>query len=350
MSPTVAAESLQRLLEAAAELGLDAAELAAAASLDPNLAGQAGARAPLGALCNLWEAVAARWPRGDLVPRMVRWRSAGDYGVVGFLAATAPTVAHALDVVQTHLRVWADEPRLLREAGRVSVRWSRPLTERPGLLRLSEATLAEVLGALRAATHAPLKPSAVAFAHAAPADPRPLEAFFGAPVRWEAAETWLHLTGEQLAMPLPGADARLHALLAPLARAELERCPAEASVAERARQELNGRLSDGAPTAAVVARRLAMSERTLRRRLAQEGLGFRRLLEQKRVALARAYVANPAVPLSEVSFVLGFSEPSAFHRAFKRWTGQTPATFRRSRWPDAAASATGATPLPPAPR
>jgi AraC-like DNA-binding protein len=90
-------------------------------------------------------------------------------------------------------------------------------------------------------------------------------------------------------------------------------------------------LSRGVPTVEDVARRMATSERTLRRRLEEGGSSFRELLDDTRERLARNYVRDRRMALSEVAFMLGFSEPSAFHRAFKRWTGTTPAAFRSRR-------------------
>ena len=331
MSPTISGQALRHLLAAANELQLDTASLAAAAGVDEGALGAEGVRVPLSTLHALWEATAQSWPQGDLVPRVVRCVSVRSYGVLGFLCQSASTVGAALhDVLQT-LKLYTDEPRLEATGGRIRVRYTRPLTERPGLWRATESTLAEVLSTARFLTGQELAPLAVSFAHAAPADVGPLDAFFGVTVNWEASESSLELSPAQLALPLESADEQLHALLLPVARAALARCAPGDSVVERTRHALGGCLSEGAPTVSQVARKLSMSERTLRRRLAQEGLGFKHLLEQTRAQLARDYVANPQVPLAEVSYALGFSEPSAFHRAFKRWTGKTPARFRGVR-------------------
>ena len=86
---------------------------------------------------------------------------------------------------------------------------------------------------------------------------------------------------------------------------------------------------EGVPTLEQVAKRLATSERTLRRRLEEGGTSFRNLLDETRAELARSYVRDRRLPLTEVAFLLGFSEPSAFHRAFKRWTDTTPSAWRQ---------------------
>ena len=85
----------------------------------------------------------------------------------------------------------------------------------------------------------------------------------------------------------------------------------------------------GAPTLQTAAAHLRTSPRTLKRRLQEEGTTFQDLLDSVRCDLAKRYLEEPRLALGEVSFLLGFSEPSAFHRAFKRWTGKTPLAYRQ---------------------
>ena len=84
-------------------------------------------------------------------------------------------------------------------------------------------------------------------------------------------------------------------------------------------------------SAGEIARQLGMSQRTFARRLASEGLTFRELLETLREKLARKYLSDPALPISEIAWLLGYQEVSAFTHAFKRWTGKTPREARRQR-------------------
>ena len=91
-----------------------------------------------------------------------------------------------------------------------------------------------------------------------------------------------------------------------------------------------GELSRGRLTANQVAGQLRMSRRTLCRKLESEGTSFTALLADLRQRLALQYVGSHDLGLSEIAFLLGFSEAAAFHRAFKRWTGQTPLEYRRA--------------------
>jgi AraC-like DNA-binding protein len=107
--------------------------------------------------------------------------------------------------------------------------------------------------------------------------------------------------------------------------------PAPDSSAHRVRRILADALADGEgqATLAAVADKLHMSERSLQRRLADEGLKFDALLDELRRELAVRYLQDRKVAIAEVAYLLGYSEPSAFHRAFKRWTGKTPSELRQ---------------------
>ena len=88
-------------------------------------------------------------------------------------------------------------------------------------------------------------------------------------------------------------------------------------------------LSEGIPRVADVARTLGLSVRSLHRRLAQDGLSFRMLTEETRKELAEGLLRDERYSLSEIAFLTGFSEQSAFNRAFKRWIGRSPAQHRK---------------------
>ncbi|MFS8070938.1 MAG: helix-turn-helix domain-containing protein, partial [Byssovorax sp.] len=164
----------------------------------------------------------------------------------------------------------------------------------------------------------------------APRDTRAIEAFFKAPVRFASAESQLILEAATLATPLLKADPDLAAFFALRADDLLERHSAE-GLAQRLRALLEGELGRVLPTLETAATRLGVSARTLRRRLQEEGTTFQDTLDETRCELAKRHLGEDKLALGEVAFLLGFSEPSAFHRAFKRWTGQTPLSYRRLR-------------------
>ena len=329
--PTISSRAFRTLLASLAESGMDAVDVCRRAGFDPAVCEDPEARVPLATLHAIWEEQLARGAPVDAALRGATRYQPSDYALVGFVCMNSATLGEALQQVVRYLKLWTDEPSIAFVGQDVlRLKYSVVLPDRPGLRLATEATFAELLHAARRVLQTPLVPHSVAFTHAAPASTEAHDAFFGTRVRWEQPHTELRLWPEQLALPIPRGDPALGAFLGELAnRALAQKTPTPGSLREELRALIGEELSRGLPTIAGLARRMATSPRTLRRRLESEGTSFRDLLDQTRAELARGYVAQPALPLCEVAFLLGFSEPSAFHRAFKRWTGRTPASYRQ---------------------
>src|SRR5262249_51637173 len=133
---------------------------------------------------------------------------------------------------------------------------------------------------------------------------------------------------ETLEIPLLRADAALQAILEAQVMAVIEKLPRGEATTDAVRRYLAGGLGDGQPTLEQIAPRLHMSPRTLHRRLEEEGTSFRQVLSEVRRELAARHLSEGRLAIGEIAFLLGFSEPSAFHRAFKRWTGHAPLAWR----------------------
>lgn len=103
------------------------------------------------------------------------------------------------------------------------------------------------------------------------------------------------------------------------------------SLIERTKDFIACVLSEGLPKMDEIARRLGMSVRSLHRRLAKDGMTFQNLTETTRRELAEGLLRDERSSLSEIAFLTGFSEQSSFNRAFKRWVGHTPATYRKEK-------------------
>ncbi|MCC6998349.1 MAG: AraC family transcriptional regulator [Deltaproteobacteria bacterium] len=159
----------------------------------------------------------------------------------------------------------------------------------------------------------------------------------GVAPRWGQRVNALELPRAALEQPLVAADPALSSVIERHAEALLARRPAPGdTTAERVRRllaEVLGQAGqapeEGAASLAAVAARLHASERSVQRRLADEGTSFDALLDEVRHGLALQFLGDPRIAIAEVAFLLGYSEPSAFHRAFKRWTGKTPSELRR---------------------
>jgi len=328
--PTLASGSIRKLASMLTERGLDPAPLLAQAGLDPALLEDRDARVPVVRLHRLWDLVLAATPLTDGALLGAERYAPGDYGLVGFVAMNSATMGEALGHAVRYVGLWTDEPGMtLRDDGTLAVAYRSRFDDSPGYRVATEAAPAEILNGARVLTQAPITPREVRFSHPGPRDASAHERFFGCPVRFRTPDIAMVFRPEDLALPLPRADAQLGAYLRTIANDALaKRGSAEPTELDRIRQILAEELQKGVPSLLAVARRVASSERTLRRRLDDHGTSFRALLDETRAELARGYVRDPRLPLSEVAFLLGFSEPSAFHRAFKRWTDTTPSAWR----------------------
>lgn len=165
-----------------------------------------------------------------------------------------------------------------------------------------------------------------------PDDISDLGELFGCEVRARASWSGWAIPRDVWDLPLRRRDPVLRALLARQADAMATRAPIVKSLASDVRRVLASRLARGEADIGLVARDLAMSSRTLQRRLAAEGLSYHELLDRVRRETAETCLGDASLAIAEVAYLIGYSEPAAFHRAFRRWTGVTPQAFRqRSR-------------------
>ncbi len=291
------------------------------------------ARIPYDDLIALWEGVMRVADEPAFPVRAGASSTAHDYDAVGFACMTQPTLGEAIAQVVRYSRAWTDrsEWRLERDARTVSVIFACPDPYRLGVRCATENILAELLNAGRKLTGVEYPAARVRFRHAAPRDVTAHEAFFGGPIEWSADRNELAIAAEAARIPLPKADSALAAYFDRHVQRLLQREPdAPERIAGRARAFLLEEVKRGTPTLQTAAAHLHTSPRTLKRRLREEGTTFQDLLDAVRCDLAKRYLEEQRFALGEVSFLLGFSEPSAFHRAFKRWTGKTPLAYRQA--------------------
>lgn len=197
----------------------------------------------------------------------------------------------------------------------------------PAARQSMEASLAYSLAFCRWITGQPIKPLQVLFQGPPPVDLQPFEQVFQGPMRFNADHYGLLFERADMDRPLPTANESLAQLHDRFAGEYLARF-SESRVSHAARQVLCRLLPQGEPRREAVAQALNLSERTLQRRLQEEGGSFQQLLDDTRRELAQQYLAQPSLSLLEVAYLLGFADPSNFFRAFRRWFGQTPGEFR----------------------
>lgn len=177
----------------------------------------------------------------------------------------------------------------------------------------------------------PLRLLEVHFRHPDPVDAKAHGALFRVPVHFGREVDQLLLEPMELDRPVVLADPTMLAQHEARARGMLAERGQGDGVVARVRKALGVLLRGDLPSIEDVADRLATSPRSLQRALADEGTTFRELLDDVRKELAIGHLRDPAIGVAQIALLLGFSEPSAFHRSFKRWTGTTPSQFRQGR-------------------
>lgn len=206
---------------------------------------------------------------------------------------------------------------------------ARPYEVRRGVQLANECALAAIVSFLRQGTGRSLVPAAISFRHPHSEDPGAHADYFGCPVQFGAPIDGIHLSNDVLATPnVLGDDGLSGYLLSVVEGVHAKR--AEGALVRKVRRTITDRLCSGMPRRADVARQLGMSDRTLHRRLAEHGCTFQTLANQVRQEVAESLLTRRAITLAEVAYLTGFSDQSAFQRAFKSWTGQTPNGFRQA--------------------
>ncbi|MBL8348159.1 MAG: AraC family transcriptional regulator [Rubrivivax sp.] len=335
-APRVSARIGALIVQVAAVRGVDAKALMTEAGFDPAWLHDAEARMPLAVEECLWNGAAARTGDPLFGLRAAQSLRPGAFDVLDYAVRTAPDLRSALQRLVRYNRLVHDlatfdlVPR--GETLRVEHRFdgaTRPCRQ------AAEFTLASIVVVASQIGGEPVQALAVEFAHAAPeGGVEPFRQVFGVPPRFGAPVSCVVLAREVVDRPVPAADPGLsrivmaHAeqLLAALAAA---RPAKDERIAAQVSRQLAEGMAHGPMTLGQVAQRLHLSERSLQRRLDAEGTRFADLLDEVRRELALRYIADERLALGEVAYLLGFAEPSPFHRAFKRWTGKTPAAARR---------------------
>lgn len=171
-------------------------------------------------------------------------------------------------------------------------------------------------------------PVRVAMRWEGPRDPAPSEAFFACPVGFGAAADRMVFSHDLAATPLPERAPELAALFEDYAAAFVRGLAPPSGFADEVRAVLAERVLQGSASEEQVAAVLGVTPRTLRRRLSEEGESFRALRTALLRSRAEDLLRRESVPIAEVSYLLGYSEPATFHRAFRAWTGHSPAAWR----------------------
>lgn len=327
---TIQAKAVEKVGKAAVARGVKAEDLYQTVDLDGSILEDPDSRIPFAQLVALYEKGAELTGDNNFGLHLGETVDLSAFDVVGYCALNSSTLGAAFTRVARYHWIWTDGALFsVESAGETSaIVYSYVDTSILDHRQDSEMTFSTVTTLCRSMATPAFAPTVVEFQHAAPADTSEHLRVFKCPVRFGAPENRLFFPTNFLAMPIAKADASLCAVLDRHAEELLAKHPPRDSLIDRVRNVITAEFRGGEPSLERIADQLGLTPRTLQRKLQELGTSYNDVLDQMRRQLAMRYLREPQMAICEVAYLLGFSESSSFHRAFKRWTGVTPKEFR----------------------
>lgn len=311
--------------------GVDAGALFERAGVDPAKMQDPDARYSGPEALRLWELAVEAAKDPCLGLSLVRYWHPSSLHALGFAWMASASVKDALERLVRYFRILTNAEELsLEETDEAYRLWFIDPGRHPRAPDAAyDALMAVVVEMCRSIYGPEFHPLRVTMKRVEPSCIGDFFGAFRAPIEFSAPEDMLFFAKDHVKMPLPTANADM-------ARAS-ERIIAEylahvdrAAIAMRVRAKVIDRLPSGHVSEESVAEALNLSQRTLQRKLKEEGTTYKQLLEEIRRELAAQYMRESRLSINEITYLLGFSEPSNFSRAFKRWTGASPREYRES--------------------
>jgi AraC-like DNA-binding protein len=257
-----------------------------------------------------------------------------DVGIYFYVCSAARDLGEALVLYSRYCRIVneAFRPKLTRGPDDLAIEVEFVGLPRYAARQNMEFVLASICKALRMVSGRNVVPASVTFAHNRNSDVREFQRFFGCPVEFGAPNTAFLLSADALRLSLITADPKLLRVLRPYCdAAATERNVKPGTLRSAVEAEAEKLLPHGKAKAENVAKALALSLRTLARRLAEEGTTYGEVIDQLRRSLAIQYLKDPGMSLGQIAWLLGYEGPTSFNHAFKRWTGQSPSVDRNMK-------------------
>jgi AraC-like DNA-binding protein len=336
---TVAATVVADMLQYLEAKGIPRREAMSTCGIATDFSASPDHRVPGGQVEQLWHFAIERTGDALVGIHMTEAYSPGALDILGYVILSSRTIGDVLDRFSRYAQILNDGLRIDFERERAVAYCRCTFVESMNnyLLRTPDQAVdaiwtgvARELGRL---TAKPLVAKEVWFRRKAPsaAERKEYERVFAAPLRFGALEDRFVIPIGYLETPVRSANPALLAAFEQHANALLAGMAKQGSKSQQVAQVLATRLKGSVPALKEIAQELAMSDRNLQRALRNDGTSFQRVLDEVRRDLAVRHLADPATSAGQVGFLLGFSEPSAFHRAFRRWTGQAPSAYRAAQ-------------------
>ena len=330
MSFTALAKSLEIAWALLEEYGIEPAPLFKDAGIDPRSIKDLSARINQASLDKLWVNISEHIDDPCWGLKLGGLWHPSYMHALGYAWLASSTLRSALNRLVRFIHIVNQKASitLSENADSVSIDWEKPSTIMFDDWR-ADGALSVIMRMCRANYGENLDPVSVSFKHGKPDCAGDYFAYFRCPVSFNADRDSLVLSKESVDQLLPGSNP----LMSQINDNEMIKYLAKLNtgdIIQRTKAAIIEHLPDGRASDSAIAKSLHMSSRTLQRKLNEKGTTFKKLLTEVRKELALKYIRNNQMTLTELSFQLGFSEMSAFSRAFKQWTGNSPRQYRES--------------------
>ena len=321
-----------KIISAVADAGVAREELLQAAQLDPASVDNPESRIPYANYVALYEQ-AAKLTGDDCFGLHIAERAVPQmFDLLGYVGMASPTMGEALERMVRYYELWSDgavydlttagsKARLTYKIRDARVRECR---------QECETSFATPVMLCHKVAGVDWVPDEIGFHHPRPANISEHERIFRVPVYFDRPVNELIFDRSYLDLPLTGGDPGLVSVLDRHAGLLLAELPKPERLTDKVRRLLGDSLRGGDLGLEVFARRLGMTGRTLQRKLKDEDTTYHDLVDEVRCELSKRYLQKSGMAIGEIAYSVGFSETSAFNRAFKRWTGMTPKEYRVS--------------------
>ncbi len=333
--PSVAAGFARGLVQLAQRRGADPALLAQRAGLDPAVLEDQDARIPLQTYVVLMRAAQTLTGDPAFALHFGEAFDIDELSIVGLIGRACETWEQAFTQLARYSQLIIDIPlddphgrRLVieREGGRM---WLVDTRSDPDAFpELTESSFARSAAAVHRRKSGIDAVAEIHVTHKAPAYAAEYERVFELPVVFESSRNAMLMKGDAFPdIPIPKPSRYVFGILSARAEALLRELDAAVTMRGRVESAIMPVLHTGEANMAAIATGLALSRQTLARRLKSEGTTFEKLLDEMRHRLAVAYLGDSKISVHQCAYLTGFSDPAAFSRAFKRWTGSSPRAF-----------------------
>jgi AraC-like DNA-binding protein len=331
---TVSAGYAQALIEVAVAHGADRAALLAATGFDPAACPGPDTRVPFETFKMLMRTAATACKNPALALHFGAESRFVDMSIVGLIAHASATMGEAFAQVNRYARLVVEVDghqtherfAIVRRDGET---WMEDRRRNPDdFPELTESTFARFIADTRRSFGAVPFAKCICFTHAAPAHAEACRRILGVPVAFGCNWNAIAIHDSWLALPLPGTSWYVFGIFSDRAQALLEDLQRSQSLAAQVEAALIPLLHSGDTGMDRIARQLGTSRTSLYRRLKAEGASFDSIVDQLRHRMALHYLAGKKVSVGETAYLVGFTDPASFSRAFKRWTGSAPRALR----------------------